>query len=123
MLAEFKDYLKTLELADHYYIGKIDNSKLNVLGLYSSDSERIEAFGKDSTYDIAGFKILLHWNRNAVDSEARASLLYETIRYIKEVQMGDLYVAFIELDKPIFIGTDDNNVYEYTLNGRLYYGR
>ena len=33
MLATFRDYLKTLDLADNYYIGKIDNTKLKTIGL------------------------------------------------------------------------------------------
>lgn len=123
MLKQFKDYLKTLGLADYYYVGKIENSKLKVLGLYSDLSNRVEAVGKESSYEIAGFRLLIHWNRNAVETEAQASLVYESIRYISDTEMTDVYVAFIDADKPVFLGTDDNNVYEYVINGRIYYGR
>lgn len=123
MLKQFKDYLKTLSLADYYYVGKIENSKLKVLGLYSDLSNRVEAVGKESSYEIAGFRLLIHWNRNAVETEAQASLVYESIRYISDTEMTDVYVAFIDVDKPVFLGTDDNNVYEYVINGRIYYGR
>ena len=123
MLKQFKDYLKTLGLADYYYVGKIENSKLKVLGLYSDLSNRVEAVGKESSYEIAGFRLLIHWNRNAVETEAQASLVYESIRYISDTEMTDVYVAFIDANKPVFLGTDDNNVYEYVINGRIYYGR
>lgn len=123
MLVQLKDYLKSQSLADHYYIGKIDNAQLKVLGVYSDTSERVEAFGKNSSYEIAGFKILVHWNRNAKESEAEANLVYETLRYITNTEMTDIYVAFFDVDKPIFVGTDDNNVYEYVINGRIYFGR
>lgn len=123
MLKQFKDYLKTLSLADYYYVGKIENSKLKVLGLYSDLSNRVEAVGKESSYEIAGFRLLIHWNRNAVETEAQASLVYESIRYISDTEMTDVYVAFIDADKPVFLGTDDNNVYEYVINGRIFYGR
>lgn len=123
MLAQLKDYLKTLALADHYYIGKIDNAQLKVLGVYSDGGVRVEAIGKNSSYEATDFRLLLHWNRNAKESEVQANTLYETIRYIHEVTMTDIYVAFIDLEKPIFVGTDDNNVYEYVINGTLYYGR
>lgn len=123
MLAEFRDYLSTLDLADHYYVGKIDNAQHNVIGLYSDPSERVEAFGKTSTYEEAGFRLLLHWNKNAVETETQANLLYEKIRYITNTEMSGIYVAFLDVDKPIFLGTDDENVYEYVINGVIYYGR
>ena len=123
MLAEFRDYLKTLDIAEHYYIGKIDNAQLKVIGLYSDTSERVEAFGRVSSYEVVGFRVLLHWNRNAKETEAQANLLYDTIRYIHQATMGDTYVAFIDIDKPVFLGTDENNVYEYSYSGRFYIGR
>jgi hypothetical protein len=126
MLAEFRDYLKTLNVADHYYIGKLDNSKEKALGLYSMGNlAPVEAVGKDSSYDIAGVRILLHWNKNAKESEKASRNLYSEIRYIQDQAMGDEHVfCFMPDDnEPTFIGTDDNNVYEYHIAGRLYYKR
>lgn len=126
MLAQFRDYLKTLEVADNYYIGKIDNSKLKTVGLYGAGGlQRIEAIGKDSSYDIARVRILVHWNRNANESEIASRNLYEKIRYITDTDMGDVHVEYLDLmeAEPTFIGTDDNNVYEYHIECRIYYRR
>lgn len=127
MLAEFKDYLKTLGLgADYYYIGKIENIKEKVIGVYSvGNFERVEAVGRKSSYDIAELQLLVHWNRNARESEEASRAVYEALRYIQNVDMGDIHVDFLDLEygEPIFVGTDENNVYEYHIQLRIYYRR
>ena len=126
MLTQFKDYLKTLNLADHYYIGKIDNSKEKTIGIYSMlHAERIEAIGKQSSYDIAGFRILVHWNKSMSETETASRKVYSAIRYIQDTQMTDKFVYYVDLSlgEPQFIGTDENGVYEYHIMGWIYYKR
>ena len=127
MLAEFKDYLKTLDLgADHYYIGKIENIKEKVIGVYSvGNFERIEAVGRESSYDIAELQLLVHWNRNAKESQEATRALYESLSCNQKVDMGNIHVDFLDLEygEPIFIGTDENNVYEYHIQLRIFYRR
>ena len=126
MLAEFRDYLKTLDVADYYYIGKIENIKEKVIGIYGQSSlRRVEAIGKESSYDIAGIRILLHWNKNARESEENARSLYLNLRYITDVDMGDIHVDYLDLldAEPTFLGTDENGVYEYHISARAYYRR
>ncbi len=127
MLVQFKDYLKTLNVADHYSVGKIDNSKEKSLGVYSSagGESRIEAIGRESSYDRANVRLLLHWNKNAVETENSARTLFEKIRYITDTQMGDIFVCYVHLlnQEPVFLGTDDNGVYEYYLSVDIYYNR
>ena len=142
MIVEFKDYLKTLGVADYYYIGKIENIKEKVLGIYSAytNPRRIESVGKNGSYGAYGVRLLLHWNKNAKESEASALNLFEKIRYIQDTDMshteitdtGDsseevvtttVHVQYIDwdYDEPNFIGTDENNVYEYVISGTIYY--
>ena len=126
MLEELKDYLKTLDLADYYYVGKLDNKREKAIGVYSTtSSRRIEAIGKESSYDKAGFRILVHWNKNAVETEATARQIYEALRYITNTEMGNVYVYYLDLDigEPVFLGTDQENVYEYHISGTIYYRR
>lgn len=127
MLATFKDYLKTLDLADNYYIGKIDNTKLKTIGIYSQPGmRRIEAIGKASSYDVAGIRILVHWNKNARETEEAARNIFESIRYITDADISEeVHVNYLDLiePEPNFIGTDDNGVYEYHISARIYYRR
>lgn len=141
MIAEFRDYLKTLNVATNYYIGKIENSKEYSLGVYADTGRRrIEAVGKDSSYGAFGVRLLLHWNKNAKETETQARTLFETIRYITDTDMTHtevvdtedssddvitttVHVQYIDwdYDEPIFIGSDDNGVYEYVIQGTIYY--
>lgn len=127
MLATFRDYLKTLSLADNYYIGKIDNTKLKTIGIYGQPSlRRVEAIGKASSYDIAGIRMLVHWNKNARESEEAARNIFESIRYITDADISEsVHVNYLDLiePEPNFIGTDDNGVYEYHISARIYYRR
>ena len=127
MLAEFRDYLKTLDVADNYYIGKIDNSKLKTIGVYGQQGglARVEAIGKKSSYNVTRIRILIHWNKNAKETETASWNVYELLRYITDVDMGTVHVQYLSLDEsePAFIGTDDNGVYEYHISARIYYRR
>ena len=124
MIAEFRDYLKTLNVAQNYYIGKIENSKEYTLGIYAdSSTPRIEAVGKDKSYGTFGVRLLLHWNKNANETEAQALSLFEQIRYITNTDMSDIHIQYIDwdYDEPVFVGTDANGVYEYVITGIIYY--
>lgn len=132
MLAEFRDYLKTLDVADYYYIGKLDNSKTKAVGVYSMPNmARVESIGLESSYDVAGVRVLLHWNKNAKESEQSARNLYEKIRYITDIDMAvtgsqdSVHVQYVDLDdgEPTFLGTDENGVYEYHISMMIYYKR
>lgn len=126
MLAEFRDFVKTLEVGEHFSIGKIDSSKDKSIGIYGdSNAYRVEAIGRDSKYDIANIRILIHWNKNLAETEAASRSLYSQLRYQSNFDMSGIYVYFIDLiqGEPTFIGTDDNGVYEYVITMRLYYRR
>lgn len=126
MLAEIRDYLKNLSSAEHFSIGKIDNSKDKSLGVYGGDSLfNVDAIGKYSTYGISRIRILLHWTNDLKETETEARSLYENLRYLSDVAMGTIHVEYMRLEssEPVFIGTDENGVYEYVINATVYYRR
>ena len=126
MLAEIKDYLKTLNVATHYSVGKIDNSKMESLGIYGdSSTRRVESIGNNSSYGTQRIRILLHWNKSAVETEEAAMSLFNNIRYIQDLDLTSAYIEYIDWDynTPVFVGTDDNGVYEYVISGIVFYRR
>jgi hypothetical protein len=130
MIAEFRDYLKTLNVAENYYIGKIENSKEYTLGIYADlSTRRVEAIGNEGSYGTFGVRLLLHWNKNARETEESAFDLFDKIRYITDIDMasGDsiIHVQYLDLDydEPISMGTDENGVYEYVITGTIYYSK
>jgi hypothetical protein len=124
ILSAFRDYISTEQTPA--YLGKIPNAQQNCLGVYGvSNGLRVEALGNESSYDIAGFRILVHGNMNARITEQTARDIFQRLRYVTDTQMGDYFVNYIDLDtgEPTFIGTDENNVYEFHISGQIYYRR
>lgn len=126
MLAEFRDFLRTQIDADYFSIGKIDGTKDKSIGVYSDNSyARVEAIGRAKTYDRAGIRILIHWNKNMRETEAAARALYENLRYITGTDFGNIYCYYLDLlyGEPVFVNTDENGVYEYVIACVVYYER
>lgn len=124
ILSAFRDYISTEQTPA--YLGKIPNAQQMCFGVYGvSNGLRVEALGNESSYDIAGFRILVHGNMNARITEQTARDLFQRLRYVTDTQMGDYFVEYIDLDtgEPTFIGTDENNVYEFHISGQIYYRR
>lgn len=126
MLAELKDYFKTLNVAEHYSVGKIDGSKMKSLGVYGGTStRRVESIGKNSSYGMMRIRILLHWNKSAVETENAAKNLFDKIRYITDLNLNTAYIEYADWDSdsPVFVGTDSVGIYEYVISGIIYYRR
>lgn len=126
MLAEFRDYIASLELADYHTIGKFDNSKENAICIYGDGYlKRVEAFGKKSSYDMAGVRIIYHGTKNLKDTENVARSLYDALRYITDTDMDTVHVQYFDTNysEPVFLGTDANGVYEYVISGVIYYSK
>lgn len=127
-LADIRDWLKTYSNAEHFYIGKLDSKQDKSLGVYSlkRTGAPVTAIGSESTYDIIGVSLLIHWNTNANETEIEARQLYETLRTIKNVTINDTLVYMIELlvPEPVDVGTDEHSgVYERVIELKFYYER
>ena len=126
-LAHIRDWLKTFDIAENYYIGKLDNKRDKSLGVYSlkRNLPPVTAIGGESTYDIIGVSLLLHYNNNANDTEIAARQLFETLRTVKDVRISDTTIYMIQLltPEPVDVGADDKGVYEWVIEMNLYYER
>lgn len=126
-LSDIRDFLKTVFKAEHYYIGKLDNKQDKSLGVYTlkGNGAPVTAIGTQSTYDIIGVSLLLHWSNNANETEVTARTLYEKLRTIKNFKINDKQIYMIELlvPEPIDVGTDDKGTYERVIEMNLYYER
>lgn len=128
-LAEVRDWIKTFNAANNYYIGKIDNKQENSIGIYQRktiDGPRVAIGGRLlASYDVKSISILIHWNKNANETEKRAQYLYNRLFEAESVVIGGIPVKMIALlqNEPVDVGTDDNNVYERVIELDLYYER
>ena len=128
-LAEVRDWIKTFNAANNYYIGKIDNKQENSIGIYQRktiDGPRVAIGGRSlASYEVKSISILIHWNKNANETEKRAQYLYNRLFEAESVVIGETPIKMIALlqNEPVDVGTDDNNVYERVIELDLYYER
>lgn len=128
-LAEVRDWIKTFNAANNYYIGKIDNKQENSIGIYQRktiDSPRVAIGGRAlASYEVKSISILIHWNKNANETEKRAQYIYNRLFEAESVVIGGTPIKMIALlqNEPVDVGTDDNNVYERVIELDLYYER
>ena len=129
-LADIKDWFKTLNTkADNYYIGKLDNKKDKSIGIYQLKTSRPPRMCiggiKNSKYGIKSVSVLIHWNKNAKETEQFAYKLYTEILNLDSVIINGHHINYIEMlnNEPVDVGTDNNNVYERVVELNFYYER
>jgi len=130
LLSDVKDWLKNLNTKfDNYFIGKLDTSKDDSLGIYNlrgSGNPYIALGGLDCTgYEIKRISLLIHVDKNANNTEKKAHELFEELLELDSFMLGEYKVKFIGLlvPEPQSIGTDNNGVYEYVIEFEIYYER
>lgn len=126
-LADVRDYLKSFNLFNGYYVGRIDANKKNVLGVYDLRNRvRHRTIGADTKkYDIKGVSLLIHGDTNKTSTEQLAIKLYEALESTKNAVIAGRKVNIIDLqqDAPIDVDADTNNVYEYVIEVLFYVER
>lgn len=129
-LAQVRDWLETLAIAEHHYIGKLDRKQPKSLGVYSraaTGGEAEVALGGDEATRtrVKQVSLLLHWNNNANETEAAALTLYDALRAAASFRMDQLRVSYLRLrvPEPVDVGADDSGVYERVIWMDLYYER
>lgn len=114
-LKQYKDYFKaSFNWDGAISIGKIDNNKEKAICFYSSKRSLSPIKAIDTnTYKIKPITILLRYTKNQDTAEEMAMSIYEFFddRLIEEGQV----IAQHLYSEPISLGTDDNGVYEYSI--------
>ena len=125
MLAEVRDWVKTLGLFDGYWIGRLSTKRDKTLGVYSlknSPPRRVCLGGTDyNGYDITAVSFLIHGSKNKDDTERLAWTFYNAISDRSDFLIGKKTVYFVRLlyDGPIDVGSD-GEIYEYTVQAEFY---
>ena len=130
-LTEIRQWIASIGIAedDNVYMGKLDNKQQKSIGVYSrssSGSPNIALGGLDYTsYDVRPISLLVHWNRSKPESEAAAYKLFEKLRNVSSLDIGDTHINYLRLmvPEPQDVGTDDGGVYEYVIWLDLIYER
>ena len=127
LLADIKDWLKTVSDAEFFYTGKLDNKKEKSVGVYQrpSYSPKRYAFGGYKKYDVKNVSVLVHWNNNSKDTETAAMKIFEKLETMKQFKINDTMVYFLSMQvpEPIDVGTDEKGIYERVIWFDVYYER
>jgi hypothetical protein len=124
-LKQYKDYFKTsFNWNESISIGKIDNNKEKAICFYNS--KRVLAYdariggNKNRSTKIKPISILLRGTKNQDIAEQMAQEIYDFFNeksfYIENKRV---FVKMVN-DDPISLGTDENNVYEYSIELDFY---
>ena len=126
-LADVRDYLKSFNLFTGYYVGRIDASKNNVLGVYElRQNTRHKTIGTGTQkYNTKNISLLVHGNTNKTETEALAISLYQALENATGGRIAGRKIDIIELlwDAPIDVDANENKVYEYVIEVIFYIER
>ena len=118
--------LKECIIADHFYIGKLDNKKDKSIGVYQlrNDNPNVALGGIDNTKTLEkSVSILIHWNNNAKETEQKALDLYYKMLNLRNFKINNFKIDYIKLlvSEPVDVGTDEKNIYERVIEATFYY--
>lgn len=130
-LTEIRQWIASLGIAEdqHVYIGKLDNKQQKSIGVYGrsgSGSPDIALGGLErTTYDTKRLSLLVHWTTRKAESEVAAYELFEKLRNVSSLDIGDTHINYLRLmvPEPQDVGTDEGGVYEYVIWLDLIYER
>lgn len=118
---DFKIHFKWL---DSISIGKIDQNQEKAICFYPSKRDngyQITIGGsKNKKYDLKKVTILLRYTKNQNDAEIMAQKIYDFF-YERSFFLNEKRVFVImKCESPIWLGTDDKNIYEYSFELDFY---
>lgn len=124
-LNDIKDWLKEFNVAEHYYMGKLDNKMDKSIGVYQRKTsiEPRVCFDGLTSYEIKQVSILIHWNNDANSTERASYDLYNAIKQSKNIIISKIEIPYVQLlsSEPIDVGTDDKGIYERVIELDFYY--
>ncbi len=127
LLSAVREFLKTKIESPQWYIGKIDNSKEQCIGIYGAvgPTPKIAIGGLENTsYNTKAVSILIHWTKNCNTAEMKAQEIYDSLFGQEGTIGGKRIIKFdMRTPEPVEVGTDSNDVFEFVIETVIYYER
>ena len=127
MLEDVRDYIESLGISEHVYMGKLDAKKEKSIGVYNSKHShpyKTAIGGQElESYGTKYVTLLVHWNKSPRDTEKAAKDLFERVRQAREVTINNMLIKFIHplTDGPVDVSTDDAGIYEMVIEAAVIY--
>ena len=125
-LADIRDYIDSLGIADHVYMGKMPDKQEKSIGVYNSKHQRAytTAIGgpRMEGYRAKYVTFLVHWSKSLRETENASTALFEALRGTREESINDACIKFI---LPLYelqdVGTDDAGICEMVIEAAVIY--
>lgn len=127
MLEDVRDYIASLNLSEHTYMGMLDNKKEKSFGVYNSKHGGTykTAIGGPAlqSYGIKNVSLLIHWNQSPRETERASRALFEKLETARDVTINDQKIKFIQLlcNEPISVDVDDTGIHEMVIEAAIIY--
>jgi len=72
-------------------------------------------------YYERNFQLLLRWGNILDEAETKASELYTLLKDTTSTISSLKICILVQDNEPMFLGTDSNGVYEYSIDVKMYY--
>lgn len=128
-LSDIRDYVAKLGIVknEHCYMGKLDTKYEESIGCYHlrrSGTPRIPLGGKENaTFDVLPVSFLIHWNKNAAQTDQKANELYRILQYLKNVTVNNneqIKFCIMQVPYPQDVGTDETGIFEMVIEAEFY---
>ena len=126
MLEDVRDYIASLDVAEHVYMGKLPDKEDKSIGVYNSKHQypyRTTLGGSSlEGYGEKYVTVLVHWNKSPRDTEKAATELFEYLRSMRDVSVNNQTIKFFQPIYPVQdVGTDDAGLFEMFIDGAFIY--
>lgn len=127
-LSDIRDYVAKLGIVknEHCYMGKLDTKYEESIGCYRlhrSGAPRIPLGGKENaTFDVLPVSFLIHWNKNAAQTDQKANELYRILQDLRNVTVNNKQIKFciMQVPYPQDVGTDETGIFEMVIEAEFY---
>ena len=126
MLSDARDYVESLQIADHVYMSKMEDKKEKSIGVYHSKHQREykTAIGGPElqSYGRKYITLLVHWNKSPRETEEASEQLFQALIKTREATINQTRIKFIQPLYPLQdVGTDQSGVYEMVIEAAVIY--
>lgn len=127
-LSDIRDYVAKLGIVknEHCYIGKLNTKYEESIGCYHlrrRGAPRIPLGGKENAaFDVLPVSFLIHWNKNAAQTDQKANELYRILQDLKNVTVNNKQIKFciMQVPYPQDVGTDETGIFEMVIEAEFY---
>ena len=108
------------------YMAKLNTKYEESIGCYHlrrRGAPRIPLGGKENAaFDVLPVSFLIHWNKNAAQTDQKANELYRILQDLKNVTVNNKQIKFciMQVPYPQDVGTDETGIFEMVIEAEFY---